>query len=241
MVPGQWVVVRRPVPLGAVWGLSRGGAKKQPREATGSSHGESRGVPAAACRWRAGLSHLLSPRKLHSYEREGENVQFYTSLPRPVSSTKTISSHILTSENRAHANCESVAAKLTRVRVCVRLRRTCFQHASVFSCQESYPDTSRTGRWSKKRRGRLVCWMKFKTLRPFCRCRLVVYAHCWRTWKTSRIWRMTQIIFSLLPHDYPVGRDSGILLLSALFFPLCHCTIKHLLIHVRPPARIDTI
>lgn len=52
---------------------------------------------------------------------------------------------------------------------------------------------------------------------------------------------MTQIIFSLLPHDYPVGRDSGILLLSALFFPLCHCTIKHLLIHVRPPARIDTI
>lgn len=79
--------------------------------------------------------------------------------------------------------------------------------------------------------------MKFKTLRPFCRCRLVVYAHCWRTWKTSRIWRMTQIIFSLLPHDYPVGCDSGILFLSALFFPLCHCTIKHLFIHVRPPAR----
>lgn len=72
-------------------GLNWGGAKKkQPRGAAGSSHSESRGVPAAACRWRAGLSHLLSPRKLHSYEREGENVQFYTSLPRPVSSTKTI-------------------------------------------------------------------------------------------------------------------------------------------------------
>lgn len=49
-----------------------------------------RGMPAAACRWRAGLSHLLSPRKPHVYEREGENVQFYTSLPRPFSSTKTI-------------------------------------------------------------------------------------------------------------------------------------------------------
>lgn len=48
---------------------------------------------------------------------------------------------------------------------------------------------------------------------------------------------MTQIIFSLLPHDYPVGCDSGFLLLSALFFPLCHCTIKHLFIHVRPHAR----
>lgn len=47
---------------------------------------------------------------------------------------------------------------------------------------------------------------------------------------------MTQIIFSLLPRGYPVGRDSGIFLLSAVF-PLCHCTIKHLFIHVRPPAR----
>lgn len=49
------------------------------------AHRDARGVPAAACRWRAGPGHLLSLRKLHVYEREGENVQFYTSLPRPVS------------------------------------------------------------------------------------------------------------------------------------------------------------
>lgn len=33
-------------------------------------HRDAHGVPVAACRWRAGLSHLLSPRKLRVFQRE---------------------------------------------------------------------------------------------------------------------------------------------------------------------------
>lgn len=138
-------------------GLNRGGAKKNnpagPPAAPTANPVVCRQQPAGG---ELGLAICSPPGScilMREKERMCSSIHHCQGLSQ---AQKQYSSHLLTSENRAHGNCESVAAKLTRVRVCVRLRRTCFQHASVFSCQESYPDTSRTGRWSKKRQGRLV-------------------------------------------------------------------------------------
>lgn len=58
--------------------LSQG---RSPRAARGAQR-DACGVLAAACRWRAGLSHLLSPRKLHVCERARMCSSVHHSLSR---------------------------------------------------------------------------------------------------------------------------------------------------------------
>lgn len=69
------------------------------------------------------------------------------------------------------------------------------------------------GEWVKKRQNSNSNWQvenggmvsqssghTVEDTETFCRCRLVANAHCWRTWKTSHIWRMTQTFFSAACH-----------------------------------------
>lgn len=110
------------------------GSRVMPWLATGA-HRDASGMPAAACRWRAGPSHLLSFRTLNVYERDGENARFYTSLPRSVSCIKIfpwcpfLCPLLVTSSGRQFCLCLSN----------MYVEWPWFQHASVFSCQLSHP------------------------------------------------------------------------------------------------------
>lgn len=87
------------------------------------------------CPWRAGSSLQVAswalpsappPRKLRVYEREGENVLFFTSLPRPVSSRKTsyippsvTSRRLITVGKRNSATDICVGGRFGDERVCI--------------------------------------------------------------------------------------------------------------------------
>lgn len=140
------------------------------------------GVLAAACRWRSGLSHLLSPRKLRVSERGWENVQFYTSLPTEacVKHKKTIPSW---------SSPQSKSVKLCKITIkhsranelwvgrggvlftCVAREHTFNMHESSLIRDDILVtcETNRAGgnelEGKKRFTGRIVEWMQFKTRR----------------------------------------------------------------------------
>lgn len=105
-------------------------------------HRDAHGVPVAACRWRAGLSHLLSPRKLHIFQREkGDSAVPYitakaslypSDIHLPLRSRyKTVWKHKCTPDLW-------VGGGFVCVLVCAHvLKSSCFRHASPSSCEQS--------------------------------------------------------------------------------------------------------
>lgn len=193
-----------------------------------------------------GFAICSPPRKLHVYEREGENVLFFTSLPRPVSSRKTSyippsvrSRRLITVGKRNSATDIWVGGRFGDERVCigVAMLSTCISFLlSAFTFMWHRPHRGeQMWEWQVEKRG-MVAQSSGINLRNWDPLQVQTCSICallTHFENKSHMENDSNLFLSCLPHSYPADLVSRSFPFSAYFSPACQCTIKHPLIPVR--------